>query len=90
MDSVDAEGVYDDDGKLRSLDAAEKATVTQVDFLNAKGEVTDKELGNYGVVMTVMEDCMDGVVVKTVNTVKKGIPACEVPEIKSYADHDCE
>lgn len=73
----------------KKVRAEDKATLAQTDFLDANGEIVSKETDTYGVVMTVNEECMDGLSVKTkVVESSKGL-SCKVVEIKQYMDRDC-
>lgn len=89
MDEAYSEGFTDQNGKPAPLGEAEKATVTQVDFLDKNGDIADVETGIYGVVMAVMEECLDGSIVTTKKQVDQCKESCELIEIKSYGDRDC-
>lgn len=89
MDNADTEGLTDDDGKPRALSEEEKAGISDVYFLDENDEETKAETGKYGIVMGVMEECLDGSIVTTKKSVKDGKESCEVIDIKSYGDRDC-
>lgn len=90
MDKMNTDGLTDDDGEPRALTSAEIANVSNVTFLKENSEEeSDTETGIYGVEMIVMEECLDGLQVKTKLVQKKNKTKCEVIEIKSWGTRDC-
>lgn len=89
MDKANSVGHTDENDKPSPLHEEEKASVSQVDYLDKNGDTTNVETGIYGVVMSVMEECLDGSIVTTKKAIKNGKETCEVIDLKSYGDRDC-
>ncbi len=78
-----------DEKKPEKLEDYEKAQISQTDFLDQNGEITNKETGIYGVTMGVMEECLDGYKVETKVTIKNGKPSCTLIKLSSLGQRDC-
>ncbi|GEM_PF-1908143 len=89
MDKLNTDGLTDDNDKPRALTDAEKAYLNEVIYLDQNGEVSDAETGSYGVVMGVMEECLDGLLVKTKKKIKAGKETCEVQSVEAWGQRDC-
>lgn len=90
MDEVNTEGLTDENDKPRALADAEKATVSQSYESDEEGTETNKSTGIFVIEMGVMEECLDGAIVKTKKVInEKGRESCEIISVDAFGDRDC-
>ena len=78
-----------DPSQSKYLSRELRAQLSETIFLDKDENPADSDTGAYGVVMTVMEECLDGLKIETKVVIKNSLPSCRLIKISSFGDRDC-